>query len=104
MEEEGLFRQIQIKHNRTGKSTLIALCRVLEGVGNGKGPTFVMKPNSMKVNTSKLNEVWYVDFGELNHMTNHEEWFSHLEKPKQPSVIENIDDTTHPIEHISDVH
>ena len=60
------------------------------------------KENSMKVNTSKPNEVWYVYFGASNHMKNHEEWFSHLEKPEQPGVLETRDDTSHPIEHIDD--
>ena len=43
-------------------------------VGNGR--TFVMKhkTNSMEVSTSKPNEVWYVNSGASNHMTNHEEW------------------------------
>ena len=46
------------------------------------GLAFVMKhnPNSMKMSTSKTNEVWYVDFAALNHMTNHKEWFLTLEK------------------------
>ena len=58
------------------------------------------KVNSMKM---KPNEMWYVDSGVSNHMTNHEEWFSHLEKPKQSGVVETSDDTSHPIEHIGDV-
>ena len=33
-------------------------------------------------------------------MTNHQEWFSTLEKPEQPGVVETSDDTPHPIEHI----
>ena len=36
----------------------------------------------------KLEEVWYVNFGSCNHMTDHEEWFSFLAIPKQPGVIE----------------
>ena len=55
------------------------------------------KANSMVVNTSKPNEVWYVDFGVSNHMMNHEEWFSYLEKLQQPRVVETRDDTPHPI-------
>ena len=48
------------------------------------GPTFVMKhkSNSMKMSISKPNEVWYVDSGAPNHLMNHEEWFSYLEKPE----------------------
>ena len=61
------------------------------------------KENSMKVNISKPNEVWCVDSGASNHMMNHEEWFSHLEKQEQTRVVETIDDTSHPIEHIGDV-
>ena len=37
------------------------------------------KANKMGVRTTKLEEVWYVDFGASNHMTNHVEWFSSLE-------------------------
>ena len=36
-------------------------------------------------------------------MTSHEEWFSHLEKPEQPGVVETGDDICHPIEHIGGV-
>ena len=36
-------------------------------------------------------------------MKNHEEWFSSLEKPEQPGVVETGDDTAHPIEHIEDI-
>ena len=42
----------------------------------------------MKRSISKLNEVWYVDSGALNHMRSHEEWFSYLEKPEQLGAIE----------------
>ena len=61
------------------------------------------KANLMKMSTSKPNEVWYMDSGATNHMMNHEEWFSHLKKPKQPGVVETSDNTSHPIEHIRDV-
>ena len=77
-----------------------------EGTGHAKtGPTFVMKhkANQMEVGTWKPNEVWHVDFGASNHMQNHEEWFSSLEKPEQPGVVETGDDTAHPIEHIEDI-
>ena len=49
------------------------------------GHAFLMKQkeNSMKVSTSKPNEMWCVDSGASNHMTNHEKRFSHLEKLKQ---------------------
>ena len=60
------------------------------------------KANSMTVSTSKPNEVWYVDSGASNNMTSHEEWFSYLEKPEQPRVVE-IGDTPHTIEHVRDV-
>ena len=56
----------------------------------------------MKVSTSKLNEVWYVDFGASNHMTNHEEWFFYLEKLEQLEVVEIVEDTPHHIKHIGD--
>ena len=69
----------------------------LEGAENRSGPTLVMKHkvNLMVVNTSKLNEVWYVDSGASNHMTSHKEWFSYLEKPEQLGVVETCDDTPH---------
>ena len=72
---------------------------------NGRGPAFVMKhkANSMAVSTSKPKEVWYMDSGASNHMTNHTDWFSSLEKPKQPGVAETSDDTPHPIERIGDI-
>ena len=55
------------------------------------------KVNLMVVNTSKLNEVWYVDSGASNYMTSHEEWFSYLEKPEQPGVVKTGDDTHIPL-------
>ena len=61
------------------------------------------KANSMVRNTSKPNEVWYVDSGVSNHMINHEEWFSYPKKPEQRGVFETGDNTPHPIEHIEDV-
>ena len=69
------------------------------------GTTFVMKnkANSMKMSTLKPNGVWYVDSGASNHMTNHEEWFSHLDTLKQHRVVETSDDTSHPIKHIGDI-
>jgi hypothetical protein len=51
--------------------------------------------NSMEASTSKLKEVWYVDSGTCNHMTNHEDWFTNLHEPKQPGNMETGDDTTH---------
>ena len=74
-------------------------------VAAGMGLAFVMKykANSMKVSTSNPNEVWYVDSGVSNHMTNHEEWCSHLEKLEQSGVVETGNDTSHPIEHASHV-
>ena len=76
-----------------------------EGAGNGLGLTFVMKDkaNAMKASTSKLNEVWYVDFGASNHMMSHEEWFSYLEKPEQLRVVETSEDTPHNIKHVGEV-
>ena len=57
----------------------------------------------MKKTTPKSDEVWYVSSGASNHMTSHEEWFSYLEKPEQPGVVEIGDDTPHPIEHVREV-
>ena len=53
----------------------------------------------MAVNTSRSNEVWYVDFDASNHMKNHEEWFLTLEKSM---VVETSDNTLDPIKHIED--
>ena len=36
-------------------------------------------------------------------MTNHEEWFSNLEKSDLSGVVETKDDTPHPIKHIEDI-
>ena len=57
----------------------------------------------MAANTSKTNEPWYVDSGALNHMMNHEEWFSYLEKMEQLGVVETNDNNPHPIKHIKEV-
>ena len=57
----------------------------------------------MKKITSKPNELWYVDSRASNHVMSHDKWFSYLEKPKQLGVVETGDDTSHPIEHVSDV-
>ena len=71
----------------------------------GTGPAFVMehKANSMAMNTLRLNEVWYMDSGASNHITNHQKWFSNLEKSEQLGVVETSDDTSHPIEPVGDV-
>ena len=62
-------------------------------------PTFVMKhkANPIAVNTSKSNEVWYVDSGASNHMTSHEKWFLYLEKREKQGVFKTRDDTSHTI-------
>ena len=72
---------------------------------NGSGPAFVIKhkANSMVVNTSKSNEVWFVDSGASKHMTSHEEWFFYLEKPEKQEVVETRDDFPHTIEHVGEV-
>ena len=36
-------------------------------------------------------------------MMRHKEWFSYLEKPKQPGVVATEDDTPHPIENVGEV-
>ena len=52
----------------------------------------------MGVSTSKPTKVSYVDSGASNHMTNHKEWFSTLNKPEQPSIVETGDDS---LSHVS---
>ena len=59
--------------------------------------------NAMKKTTPTSDEVWYVESGASNHMTSHKEWFSYLEKPEQPRVVEIGDDTLHPIVHVGEV-
>jgi len=49
------------------------------------------------------NNVWYVDFGASNHMTNNEKWFRDTKDLKTPSFVEIGDDTTHPITQIGKV-
>ena len=56
----------------------------------------------MDAGTPKLNEVSYVDSGASNHMTNNEEWFSHLRSGSN-QVLLTRDDTSHGIEHLRDV-
>ena len=54
------------------------------------------KANSMAVNTSMSNEVWYVDFEASNHMTSHEE-------ASKQGVVKTGEDTPHAIKHFGDV-
>ena len=61
------------------------------------------KENQMGVPTTKLEEVWYIDSEASNHMMNHVEWFSSLEKPEQLGVVETSNNTVHPIKHVGDV-
>jgi hypothetical protein len=49
------------------------------------------------------NNVWYVDSGVSNHMTNHGEWFKDKKDLKTPGFVETGDDTTHPITQIGKV-
>jgi len=49
------------------------------------------------------NNVWYVDFGASNHMTNHGEWFRDTKDLKTLGFVETGDDTTHPITQIGKV-
>ena len=71
------------------------ICTTWKGQKDRK-PTIVMKhkENLMKNITSKLSEVWYVDFGASNHMMSHEEWFSYLEKLEQLRVVK-LETTPH---------
>jgi hypothetical protein len=49
------------------------------------------------------NNVWYVDYGASNHMTNHGEWFRNTKDLKTPGFVEIGDDTAHPITQIGKV-
>ena len=61
------------------------------------------KANQMGVRTTKLEEVWYIDSEASNHMMNHVEWFSSMEKLEQPGVVKIGHNTVHPIKHVGDV-
>jgi hypothetical protein len=49
------------------------------------------------------NNVWYVDSGASNHMTNHGEWFKDIRDLKTLRFVETTDNTTHPITQIGKV-
>jgi hypothetical protein len=49
------------------------------------------------------NNVWYVDYGASNHMTNHGKWFRNTKDLKTPGFVEIGDDTAHPITQIGKV-
>jgi hypothetical protein len=59
--------------------------------------------NSVKGSAPRTDEVWYLDSGASNHMTRHKEWFSYLEKLKNPGVVSTGDDTPHPIANVGEV-
>jgi hypothetical protein len=59
--------------------------------------------NSVKRNAPSSEEVWYLDSGASNHMTRRKEWFSYLEKPKNPGVVSTGDGTPHPIANVGEV-
>ena len=73
------------------------------------GGMFVMrhKANPMlvsdSIDTSNSEDVWFVDYGDSNHMTSHGEWFHDLWTPDQPGYLETGDDTTHPIRHVDNI-
>jgi hypothetical protein len=49
------------------------------------------------------NNVWYVDSGASNHMTNHGEWFRDTKDLKTLGFVEIDDDTAHTITQIGKV-
>ena len=55
---------------------------------------------STSINASGSKDVWFIEFGALNHMTSHQEWFRKLQVPNQPSYVETREDITHTIRHI----
>jgi hypothetical protein len=78
----------------------------VEDSGGAGGPlTFVTRheANSMKRNAPSSEEVWYLDSGASNHITHRKEWFSYLEKPKNPGVVLTGDGTPHPIANVGEV-
>jgi hypothetical protein len=58
--------------------------------------------NSM-IGGVSYNNVWCVDSGASNHMTNHGKWFRDIKELKTPRFVETSDDTTHPITQIGNV-
>ena len=57
--------------------------------------------NLVSDNVSKCGtNVWYVDSGALNHMTNHGEWFQDIHDPKRQDYVETRDRIAHPIAHV----
>jgi len=58
--------------------------------------------NSM-IRGVSYNNVWYVDFGVLNHMNTCGEWFRDTRDLKTPRFVETGDDITHPITQIDKV-
>ena len=54
-------------------------------------------------NTSKPEDVWFVDSGASNHMTSHEDWLKELRKLERPAYVETGDSTIHPIQHVDNV-
>jgi hypothetical protein len=57
----------------------------------------------VKWNAPSSKEVWYLDSGASNHMTQRKEWFSYLEKPKKPGVVSTGDGTPHPVANVGEV-
>ena len=58
---------------------------------------------SNPTNTSKPEDVWFVDSGASNHMTSHEDWLKELRKLERPAYVETGDSTIHPIQHVDNV-
>ena len=59
--------------------------------------------NSMIENAADCKNVWFVDSGASNHMTNHGEWFSDVRNLKKLVYVEIGDDIVHPIAHVGKV-
>ena len=56
--------------------------------------------STMSTNVSHCGDnVWYVDLGASNHMTNHGQWFKDMQILDNRGYVETDDDTLHPIAH-----
>ena len=59
--------------------------------------------SSMAENATYCKNVWFVDLGASNQMTNHAEWFSDVRNLEKLGYVEISDDIAHPIAQVGKV-